>query len=317
MNNYRAVVEYWPIAGSGFATAREIKKDAIVAHLRLTRAGVSAEGESFALKRFGHTPDQVIEQIQNWLDAHKEWSRDVLEQTVEAGPARNAIDCALWRLEAAEHNMSFAAMAGIPHPVALNSAFTLSGAAPEAMARQAASKTNFRWIKVKLMGDGQDAQRLQAIHKAVPDKELIVDANESLDIEMLHDLMPVFKASNVVLIEQPLHAERDEALLHFQSPIPLAADESCHTIDSLKALVGKYRVVNLKLDKTGGLTHALKMKVAAREMGFGVMVGCMASTSLAIYPAWLLAQDGEFADLDGALLLDNDRDHCDKPELVF
>lgn len=317
MNNYRAVVEYWPIAGDGFATAREIKKDAIVAHLRLTRNGVSAEGESFALKRFRHTPDQVIEQIQNWLAAHQDWSRDVMEQTMEAGPARNAIDCALWRLEAAEHNMSFAAMAGFEDPKPLHTAFTLGVAAPEAMARQALSKTSFRWIKMKLMGDGQDEARLRAVHAAIPQKELIVDANESLDIEMLHDLMPVFKFSNVVLIEQPLHADADEALLHFQSPIPLAADESCHTIESLKSLVGKYRVVNLKLDKTGGLTHALKMKQAAREMGFGVMVGCMASTSLAIYPAWLLAHDAEFADLDGALLLDNDRQNCDKPELIF
>lgn len=316
MNNHRAVVEYWPIAGDGFATAREIKKDAVVAHLRLTRAGISAEGESFALKRFGHTPDQVIEDIKAWLDNNTDWSRDVLEQTMVAGPARNAIDCALWRLEAAEHNMSFAAMAGIA-PSVLPTAFTLSGASPDTMARQAVSKTNFRWIKMKLMGDGQDEARLRAVRAAIPAKELIVDANESLSLEALNKLLPVMLSSNVVLIEQPLHADKDEALRGFQSPIPLVADESCHTIDSLHGLKDKYQFVNLKLDKTGGLTHALKMKKAARDMGFGIMVGCMASTSLAIYPAFLLAQDADFNDLDGALLLDHDRGDCDKPELIF
>ena len=316
MNNHRAVVEYWPIAGDGFATAREVKKDAIVAHLRLTRDGISAEGESFALKRFHHTPDQVIEDIKSWLDNNADWSRDMLEQTLAAGPARNAIDCALWRLEAAEHNMSLAAMAGIV-PRALPTAFTLSGASPDTMARQAASKTKFRWIKMKLMGDGQDEARLKAVHEAIPDKELIVDANESLSLSVLQELLPMMLSSNVVLIEQPLHADRDDALRGFQSPIPLVADEACHTIESLHGLKDKYQFVNLKLDKTGGLTHALKMKQAAHDMGFGIMVGCMASTSLAIYPAFLLAQDADFTDLDGALLLDHDRGDCDKPELLF
>ncbi len=316
MNEYSVTVEYWPIAGDGFTISRETKRDSVAVHVRLLRNGFFGEGEATPLKRYHHLPETVAEEARNWLSTQESWSREIVQKTLPPGPARHAIDGALWRLEAAEKNLSLAAYMGVvPQP--LPTAFTLSGARPDIMAQHALGRHKFRWLKVKLMGDGLDAARLHAIHEAVPDKDLIVDANEGLNEMLLEELLPVFLQSRVVLIEQPLPEGKDEALRDWRLPIPLAADESCHTIDSLEALRGKYSVVNIKLDKTGGLTHALQMKAAARQMGFQIMVGCMASTSLAIYPAFLLAQDADFIDLDGALLLDHDRENCDKPLFAF
>jgi L-alanine-DL-glutamate epimerase-like enolase superfamily enzyme len=317
MNKFAVTLESWPIAGLGLVTSRETKRDAIVVHVKLTRGGAVGEGESFALKRFDHTPEKVKAACELWLQSDHHWSRDVVEQTMLAGPARHAIDTALWRLEAAEQGKSLAEYVGIANPRALPTAFTLSGGTPDYLGQQALGRHSFRWLKIKLMGDGLDEARLRAIHVACPDKDLIVDANESLTPQTLENLLPVFLQCRVVLIEQPLPEGKDEALLGWQLPILVAADESCHSLDDLESLRGKYQVVNLKLDKTGGLTHALKMKAAAQEMGFKIMVGCMASTSLAIYPAFLLAQDADFMDLDGALLLEHDRDGCDKPLLVY
>lgn len=317
MNHFDVRIESWPIAGLGLVTARETKRDAIVVHVTLTRGGITGEGESFALKRFDHTPETVRDSCQLWLQSDHHWSRELLEKTMPANPARHAIDTALWRLEAAEHGKSLAEYAGISQPRALPTAFTLSGGTPDYLAQQALARHSFRWLKIKLMGDGLDEARLRAIHAACPDKELIVDANESLTVQTLENLLPVFLQCNVVLVEQPLPEGKDDALRDWKLPILLAADESCHSLNDLESLHGKYQVINLKLDKTGGLTHALKMKAAAQAMGFKIMVGCMASTSLAIYPAFLLAQDADFMDLDGALLLERDREGCDKASLIF
>jgi L-alanine-DL-glutamate epimerase-like enolase superfamily enzyme len=236
------------------------------------------------------------------------WSRDVLIETLEAGPARFALDTAMWQLEAAEKELSFAEYFG-QELKSLPTAFTLSGAAPEKMASAAAKHKEFHWLKIKLMGDGQDEERMHQIHAAAPDTKLIVDANEALTPQTLQQLLPVFQQNNIVLIEQPLPAGNDETLAGINFPIPFAADESCHDTDSLSHLVGKYQVVNIKLDKCGGLTYAMQMKSKAFEMGFQLMVGCMVSTSLSIVPAYLLAQDAAFIDLDGALLLEKDRDN--------
>lgn len=316
MNSYDVTIERWPIAGDGFTISRETKRDSMAVHVRLTRGSHNGEGEATPLRRYHHMPEEVSESAREWLSTHDVWARDLLEETLPPGPARHAIDCALWRLEAAEKNISLADYMGVV-PRALPTAFTLSGAPPEVMAQHALGRHKFNWLKVKLMGDGLDAARLRAIHAAVPDKDLLVDANEGLNENLLEELLPVFLQCRVKLIEQPLPEGKDEALRDWRLPIPLAADESCHTIDSLENLRGKYNVVNLKLDKTGGLTHALKMKAAAKGMGFQIMVGCMASTSLAVYPAFLLAQGADFIDLDGALLLDHDRENCDKPEFIF
>jgi L-Ala-D/L-Glu epimerase len=290
-------IEAWKIAGDGFTTARETKRDAFVVHVTLEKDGTRGEGEGFPLKRFGHTPEHIKAEIEDWLAQGHAWETDILQKTLKPGPARFALDTAILRLNGLQTD-----------PFTLDTAFTLSGAAPDVMAELAKTKLAFRWLKTKLLGDGLDRERLEKISAAAPGKALIIDANESLSIETLTDLLPLFIEKNVILIEQPLPEGQDEALRDFKSPIPIAADESCHTIDDLEKLYGKYQVINIKLDKTGGLTHALAMKQRAHAMGFRVMVGCMASTSLSIYPAALAARDADYVDLDGALLLEKDRE---------
>ena len=308
MNSSFVEIQKFPIAGDGFTISRETKTDANVVYVELHRNGSSGAGECVPLKRYGHTTESIKSEIENWLQENPVWSRLDLIKTMPAGPARFALDTAMWQLEAAEKNLSFAQYFD-GELQTLETAFTLSGAAPDKMAALARTKTDFRWLKIKLMGDGQDEQRMDAIHAAAPDMTLIVDANEGLTPDMLQDLLPVFQRNHVALIEQPLPENKDEALTSFSFPIPFAADESCHDAADLEKLVGKYQVVNIKLDKAGGLTHALDMKQRAETLGFKIMIGCMASTSLSILPAFFLAQGAAFIDLDGALLLEKDRDN--------
>lgn len=282
--------------------------DTIVVTVTLRRNGIEASGECVPLKRYSQTAEGEAAAIQEWLDKGHDWDRATLIATMPARPARFALDTAMWQLESQEKGKTLWQLAGFDRcPPSLPTAFTLSGIEPEVMAERARERAEFRWIKMKLMGDGLDQARLSAVHEAVPDKQLIVDANEGLTDLALQRLLPVFQSCNVALIEQPLPAGKDAMLKNMMTTIPLAADESCHTIDDLEKLAGKYQVVNLKLDKTGGLTHALTMKKRAEEMGFLIMVGCMASTSLSILPGFLLAQNTAYIDLDGALLLEKDR----------
>lgn len=306
MTSYEVMTEAWPIAGIGFVISRETKKDALVVTVTLERNGFKGTGECLPLKRYGHSQESIKREIEDWLRQNHPWDRRTLIATLRAGPARFALDTAMWQLEAAEQGVSFSEYVGLTVKE-LPIAYTLNGVEPDAMADAALKHSEFRWLKLKLMGDGKDAERLYAIHSVLAEKELMVDANEALTVEALNELLPVFEFCNVVLIEQPLPAGKDDALKDFQSSIPLAADESCHAIESLDDLVGKYDVVNIKLDKAGGLTHALDMKKRAEDMGFNIMVGCMVETGLAILPAFILAQDAAFADLDGALLLEKDR----------
>jgi L-alanine-DL-glutamate epimerase-like enolase superfamily enzyme len=310
---FQVAIEKFPIAGDGFIISREMKRDAIVVHVTIEKRDMRGEGECVPLKRYGHTPEQIKQEIETYLDEYQ-LDRHALNEILPPGPARFALDTALWELEAAESGRSFQNYFYAMHPEwrkddeGVPTAFTISGAAPEKMAMQAAQYTQYRWLKIKLMGDGQDAQRIELIHQAVPKMDIIVDANESLTLESLPALLPVCEKNNVVLIEQPLPEGKDDGLHNFHSSIPFAADESCHTLDDLENLRDKYGVVNIKLDKSGGLTHATHMIKAAQEMGFKTMIGCMASTSLSIYPARLLASAADFVDLDGALLLQKDRD---------
>lgn len=293
-------IEYWPIAGDGFAISRETKKESAVVTVVITHNGDTALGECVPLRRYGHTPEKIKSEIDAFFAANAALpSIDDVQRAMHAGPARFAVDSAL------------RALGRMDVPIGkktLPTAFTLSGAAPDIMAARAPDYAYFRWVKMKLMGDGADADRLRAVHAAIPRTDLIVDANEGLDIAALEKLLPVCVASRVVLIEQPLPADADDALRSIQSPIPFAADEACHTLADLDGLAGKYAVVNLKLDKTGGLTHALTMRDAARAMGFRIMVGCMVSTWTSLWPAFQLAQNADFIDLDGAMLLARDRD---------
>ena len=222
------------------------------------------------------------------------------------GAARNALDCALWDLEAKIAGRSAAELAGVAPLHAVETAFTISLASPEEMAARARDAARYPLLKLKLGGDGDEA-RLAAIRAAVPKARLIADANEAWRASDLERLLEAAKAAGVELIEQPLPAGDDAALAHIARIVPVCADESVHDRASLRDLPARYDAVNIKLDKTGGLTEALATAAEARTLGLKIMVGCMVATSLAMAPALLLAQDADWVDLDGPLLLERDR----------
>ncbi len=227
-----------------------------------------------------------------------------------AGAARNALDCAFWDHEAKRSGRRVWQLAGLAPPQPLTTAFTISLADPATMAAKAAAAASRPLLKIKLGGDetnGGDSARIAAVRAAAPNATLVVDANEGWREDRLAANLAACAAAGVVLVEQPLPEGRDDALAHIARPIPVCADESVHDRASLVALKGKYDAVNIKLDKTGGLTEALAMADAAIAAGFTIMAGCMVATSLAMAPALLLAQRARFTDLDGPLLLARDR----------
>jgi L-alanine-DL-glutamate epimerase-like enolase superfamily enzyme len=232
--------------------------------------------------------------------------RETLRRQMPAGAARNALDCALWDLEAKRAGQRAAALAGLPPLRPVTTAYTISLDEPEAMAATAAGAARrMPLLKLKLGGAG-DAERLRAVRLACPTVRLIADANEACTSELLPSLMQAAAETGVELIEQPLPADADAALAGAR-PVPVCADESLHTLADLDRLAGRYDAINIKLDKAGGLTEALALAAAARARGLSIMVGCMVSTSLAMAPALLLAQDAAWVDLDGPLLLARDR----------
>jgi L-alanine-DL-glutamate epimerase-like enolase superfamily enzyme len=299
-------IEY-PFAGEGFKISREIKSMAETVTLRVAANGYEGVGECIPLKRYGYTPQSIAEQLESFCMAHINLSD--LEQC-PAGPARFALDTALTSLAAQQQGQSVAQWMGIEAQALkpIPTAFTLSLDTPEKMAAMAQERLEFQTLKLKLGQDDLNIARLKAIAAVAPQAQFILDANEALTPASLEKLLHDLHDFPVILIEQPLPAGDDEALRAIVSSIPFAADESCHTIHDLENLKGKYQVVNLKLDKTGGLHHALQMAQCARDMGFEVMIGCMGSTSLSIYPAYLLAvaSHARYVDLDGALLLQQD-----------
>jgi L-alanine-DL-glutamate epimerase-like enolase superfamily enzyme len=234
-------------------------------------------------------------------------SRAELQTALPAGAARNAVDCALWDLEAKRTGRPVWQLAGLPEPGPVVTVMTISLDETEAMAAQAAENAHRPMLKLKLTGEG-DLERVTAIRKAAPDSRIVVDANEGWSTEHLDRYAAAFADLGVEMIEQPLHADADAALAGRTFPVPIGADESCHTADDLPALRSKYQIVNIKLDKTGGLTEALRLRAAARAAGFRVMVGCMMGTSLAMAPGVLVAQGVAFVDLDGPLWMARDRD---------
>ena len=232
--------------------------------------------------------------------------RAALQQAMPAGAARNALDCAFWDLEAKRAAKPAHELAGLAAPQPLTTAYTISLGTPETMAAAARAASARRLLKIKLGGLG-DPARIAAVRAAAPQSELIVDANEGWTADNLAENLAACAAAGVTLVEQPLPADADAALASIRRPIPVCADESVHDRAGLAALVGRYDAVNIKLDKTGGLTEALAMVQEAERLGFGVMVGCMVATSLAMAPAILLAQRARVVDLDGPLLLAKDR----------
>jgi L-Ala-D/L-Glu epimerase len=301
-------VERWPIAGL-FAIARAAKTEAQVVVAELAEGRHRGRGECVPYSRYGETVERVaaaIEAMRFALAAGLD--RMGLQDRMPAGAARNALDCAFWDLEAKGAGMPAHVLAGLPAPGPLVTAYTISLGMPADMAAAAAKGASRRLLKVKL-GDAGDPERIRAVRAAAPDCELIVDANEGWSPDNLAENLAACAEAGVTLVEQPLPAGADQCLAAFPHPIPICADESVHDCASLAALNGKYDAVNIKLDKTGGLTEALKLAAAAERLGFGLMVGCMVSTSLAMAPAHLLAQRARVVDLDGPLLLAKDRPH--------
>ena len=296
-------VEAFPVAGT-FAIARGSRTEATVVVATLHDGPHSGRGEAVPYARYGETVDSVCDQI---TAAAHVTARAGLAQALPAGAARNALDCALWDLEAQRGGVSAAALAGAPEPSSpVLTCYTLSLDRPEAMAAKAREAADKRLLKIKLGAPGDD-DRMRAIRAARPDARLVADANEGWNLADLPSLLQVAAETGFELIEQPLPATADEALAGIARPVAVCADESAHTSTDIPRIRRLYDAVNIKLDKAGGLTEALAMQEAARRAGLRIMVGCMLSTSLAMAPAALLAPGADWVDLDGPLLLARDR----------
>ena len=298
----QAKVEIFPLA-QVFRISRGARTQAEVVTVTIEKDGVTGRGECVPYARYNETLESVINQVES-LSA--DINKETLQETLPPGAARNAVDCALWDFECKKHDQRIWKIAGIQVPEQKITAYTLSLDEPEIMFKQAEKNSNRPLLKIKL-GTQNDMPRLEAVRKGAPNSEIIVDANEGWDAELYSQLAPELVKLGVKLVEQPLPADQDNDLIGLPRPLPICADESCHDRKSLEKLIGKYDFVNIKLDKTGGLTEALQLKDKALEAGFKIMVGCMVGSSLAMAPATLIAQNATFVDLDGPLLLEQDR----------
>ncbi|SFQ36049.1 L-alanine-DL-glutamate epimerase [Roseivivax halotolerans] len=287
-----------------FTISRGSRTEAQVLTVRITRDGVTGWGECVPYARYDETLDSVTAEIEGLPQGI---DRTALQKALPAGAARNAVDCALWDLEAKAAGRRVWELAGLARPGPEITAYTLSLDTPDKMEASARKHAHRPLLKIKL-GTEDDMARLEAVRRGAPEARIIVDANEGWSTEIYSELAPHLARLGVALVEQPLPAGDDEALVGLDRPVPLCADESCHDRASLPGLRGKYDVVNIKLDKTGGLTEALLLKEQALAEGYDVMTGCMVGSSLAMAPAVLVAQGAVVTDLDGPLLLAEDRD---------
>lgn len=298
--------EVFPIRGV-FRISRGARTESRVVVAELRDGDVVGRGECMPYARYDETVESVLGEIESVRDAVAGGAdRDALQELLPPGAARNAVDCAFWDLEAKRANERAWSLAGVDAPAGVVTAYTLSLDAPDAMGAAAAAAKDRPLLKIKLAGEG-DLERVAAIRENAPDATLIVDANEGWTPEMVEPFSAKLAELGVAMIEQPLPAADDAALADVAHPAPLCADESAHTSADIDRLAGRYDVVNIKLDKTGGLTEALKFRQAIRAAGMDVMVGCMIGTSLAMAPAMLVAAGARFVDLDGPLLLAEDR----------
>jgi L-Ala-D/L-Glu epimerase / N-acetyl-D-glutamate racemase len=296
----------WPLA-QAFTISRGSRTKAEVVVAEVSDGEFRGRGECVPYPRYGESVDNVVAALEAMKSAvFSGLDRKELQQAMPPGAARNALDCAFWDLDAKRDDRRVADLAGIGALRPVVTAYTLSLDTPEQMGEAAARERHRPLLKLKVTGDG-DIERVRAVRRAAPQSRLIIDANEGWNERHLTEVMPALAEFGVELIEQPLPAGADEGLAQVPHPIPVCADESCHTAEDLDRLAGKYDAVNIKLDKTGGLTEALRLAAAARERGFRIMVGCMIGTSLAMAPALLIAQQAEVVDLDGPLLLAADR----------
>jgi L-alanine-DL-glutamate epimerase-like enolase superfamily enzyme len=302
-----ATVERWPVAGE-FIISRGAQKHVDVVLCEISDGTHSGAAEATPIYYEGESAEQCVEEITRFAARHPDLDRSMLLQNMARGAARNALDCALWNLECRKSNKALWQVAGLPEPAPLTTAFTISLGQPEIMEAHArrAADSGHGLLKLKLSGQ-DDHERVAAVHRGAPGARLIVDANESwndLDIAAEAERLAQY---SVELIEQPVSAGRDHLLSGVKSPVPLCADESCHTSADVERIASYYDAVNIKLDKAGGLTEAMAIAHAAQATDMKIMVGCMLSTSLAIRPAFALAQLAHWVDLDGPLLLAKDR----------
>ena len=301
--------ERWPLA-KVFTISRGSKTSADTVTATITGNGIQGRGEAAPYARYGESIEGVAEIIRALAPdlAAGGMDRAALQRALPAGAARNALDCALWDFEAKTTGRRAWELAGLTEPGPLTTAFTIGLDSAEAMGRAALAESHRPLLKIKLTGEG-DLERVAAVRKAAPASRLIVDANEGWTTDMVEPFAAALAKLGVEAVEQPLPADSDESLSTLAHPIPFYADESCHDRASLASIIGKYDGVNIKLDKTGGLTEALALKREAKEAGLKIMVGCMVATSLSMAPATLLARDADIVDLDGPLLLARDCDN--------
>lgn len=308
LSTLSAKMERWPIAGS-FTISRGAKTEALVVVATVRNGSHIGRGECVPYARYGETVESTVAALNAMQDAVSGGlDRLTLQTAMKAGAARNALDCALLDLEAKVAGRRVWDLLARPAQRPCTTAYTISLGTPEAMAAATAKAAYRPLLKIKLGGDGDEA-RIAAVRKEAPECELVVDANEAWTPENLERNLGACETAGVTLVEQPLPAGHDDALARIRRPIAVCADESVHDRASLEGLRERYDAVNIKLDKTGGLTEALAMADAAQALGFEIMVGCMVATSLAMAPAMLLAQQARFVDLDGPLLLASDREH--------
>ncbi|WP_174300928.1 N-acetyl-D-Glu racemase DgcA [Caulobacter sp. S45] len=307
MRSLTVAEERWPIAGA-FVIARGAKTEARVLVAEIADGPHRGRGESTPYPRYGESVEGCLAQIEQVRAAVEVGAgRAELQDLLAPGAARNALDCALWDLEAKTAGVRAWTLAGLPRLEPVQTCYTLSLGPAAEMAQAARAAAHRPMLKLKI-GGADDLDRVEAVRAAAPRSALVVDANEALNLDTLRRLAPEFARLGVVLIEQPLPAGDDAALEGYASPVPLCADESLRTRSQLDACARRYGCVNIKLDKAGGLTEALALREAARAKGLEIMAGCMVATSLAMAPALLIAQQAAVVDLDGPLLLARDRE---------
>ena len=306
-----ARAEPWPLSRE-FRISRGAKTQAHVVVVELERDGVFGRGECVPYARYGETTEGVLTVLRGIGATQPSLAHDKLDQHLPPGAARNALDCALWDLRAKTFGRPVWDLAGLREPAPAQTCFTISLGDPATMAAQAARAAQ-TWTYIKIKMDGERVvERLMAIEKAAPNARLVVDANESWTLDQLRNVLG-HGFSTIDLIEQPLPAGNDDALSALSSPVPLCADESVHTSENISSLARHYQAVNIKLDKTGGLTEAIKTVDAAKKAGLKIMLGCMVGTSLAMAPAMMLSSMADVVDLDGPVLLARDRN----PALLY
>jgi len=299
--------ESWPLAAA-FSISRGTKTSAEVVVVELADGAHRGRGECVPYPRYGESIESVMAQIESVRnDLTNGMDRMALQTVMPAGAARCALDAAFWDLEAKRSGRRAWELAGLPEPGSVTTVYTISLDTPEKMGASAKANAARPLMKLKLTGTG-DLDRVAAVRQNAPDTELVVDANEGWSPDMVEPFSAELAALGVKMIEQPLPASDDAVLASLAHPIPICADESVHTRDGLAALADRYDMINIKLDKTGGLTEGLALKREAEAAGLGIMVGCMVGTSLSMAPAVLLAQGAAVVDLDGPLLLAKDRD---------